>query len=359
MEVAPGSRARSVPGVPWVSARGRAVSGDPLRDQEARLLAEIPELPEMRELTLQDRALIEGLLSGAEPDTSELTFTNLFIWRHAYGLRLSRAHGALCIFAWSADPEDSFLLPPLSVGARCSDRAGDLATSREAAPGDGAAVVEAALRHLAAAGRDAKLSRVSAAQLERLGISAERFTIEPDRDNWDYVYLVRDLVELSGDKYHQKRNHIAQFRAAHDFEYRALTPDLIAGCERLQDLWCDEKHCDLSATLRAESRAVKEALRSLEQLGAVGGCIVIDGRVEAFTLGEPLNRDTVTIHLEKANAAYHGLYQVINQQFLERQWRDFTYVNRQQDLGVEGLRRAKVSYHPHHMIEKYVVRLKG
>jgi len=294
----------------------------------------------MREFALEDRALVEGLLARERPDTSELTFTNLFIWRHAYGLRLGQVQGALCFFAWRSDPADSFLLPPLSA---------------ENAP----AVIEAALKHLAENGHDAKLCRISTAQLERLGVTSERFAIEPDPDNWDYVYSVRDLVQLEGDKYHQKRNHIAQFRSEYDFEYRPLTPDLVAGCEEVQDLWCDEKHCDLYASLRAEARAVKEALRNLERLSAVGGCILIQGKVEAFTLGEPLTDDTVTIHLEKANAAFHGLYQVINQQFLEHQWQDFAYVNRQQDVGVEGLRKAKLSYHPHHMVQKHIVRLKG
>lgn len=299
----------------------------------------VPALPQMRELKLDDRALIEGLLAREPRDASELTFTNLFIWRDAYSLRLSQADGALLMFSWRADAEDSFLLPPL--GAR-----------------DGAAVVEAGLRHLRESGHDPKLGRVSAAQLGRLGITAERFDLQPDRDNWDYVYLVRDLVELAGEKYHGKRNHVAQFMAENrDWEYRRLTPDLVAGCEAVQDLWCDEKHCDLYSSLRAEARAVKEALRNLDRLSAIGGCIVIAGKVEAFTLGEPLNEDTVTIHLEKANAAFHGLYQVINQQFLKREWQRFTYVNRQQDLGVEGLRKAKESYRPHHMVEKYVVRL--
>jgi hypothetical protein len=304
-------------------------------------MQEVPELPDMRELTLDDRALIEDALAREPPDTSELTFTNLFIWRHAYELQLSQVDGALCVFSWRADPEDSFLLPPLLAA-------------------DGAAVVEKALRHLHANGHDPKLTRVSTAQLQRLGITDRRFSVEPDRDNWDYVYSVRDLVELAGDRYHRKRNHIAQFRAEHDdWEYRPLTPDLVPACEELQDLWCDEKHCDLTATLHAESRAVKEALRNLDRLSAVGGCILVNGKVEAFTLGEPLNGDTVTIHIEKANAAFHGLYQVINQQFLAHQWRDFAYVNRQQDLGVQGLRKAKESYYPHHIVEKHVVRLKA
>lgn len=300
----------------------------------------VPGLPEMREITLEDRALIEEAIGPEGSDGSEFTFTNLFVWRHAYQLQLSRLDGAVCIFAWKSDPEDSFLLPPLL------------------AP-DGADTVERALRHMEQNGHDPKLARASTAQLEKLGITGQRFTIEADRDSWDYVYRVRDLVDLPGNAYHDKRNHIAQFAAKDEFEYRPLTPDLAPACQELQDLWCDEKHCDMVSALRAEARAVKESLESLDELRAVGGCIVVEGKVQAFALGEPLSPDTVVIHIEKANPAFHGLYQVINQQFLEHEWQDYTYVNREQDLGVRGLRKAKESYNPHHMVEKHTVRLKG
>ena len=99
-------------------------------------------------------------------------------------------------------------------------------------------------------------------------------------------------------------------------------------------------------------------LENLEPLGVVGGCIEVNGKVEAFTLGELLNPETVVIHIEKANAAFHGLYQVINQQFLEQTWQHARYVNREQDLGLPGLRKAKESYHPHHLVEKFAVTLR-
>lgn len=300
----------------------------------------VPALPETRELTLEDRGWLDGLFDRERGGISEFTFTNLFIWRHAYGLRLAQVDGAVCLFSWRSDPADSFLLPPLRAG-------------------DAPAVAEAGLRHLQQNGHDPKLCRISEAQLERLGIGGERFSIEEDRANWDYVYPVRDLIELPGNQYHDKRNHIAQFRAEHQFEYRPLTPDLVPACEALQDEWCDEKHCDLVATLRADARSVKEALRHLDLLRAVGGCILVAGKVEAFALGEPLGEDTVVIHIEKANPAFHGLYQVINQQFLEHQWQSYAYVNREQDLDVPGLRRAKQSYNPHHMVKKCVVRMKA
>ncbi|MDP2970069.1 MAG: phosphatidylglycerol lysyltransferase domain-containing protein, partial [Deltaproteobacteria bacterium] len=97
--------------------------------------------------------------------------------------------------------------------------------------------------------------------------------------------------------------------------------------------------------------------RGIFSNGVKGGVILIDGKVEAFTLGEPFNSDTVVIHIEKANPAFEGLYSVINQTFLESHWSGFTYVNREQDLGEEGLRKAKESYFPHRMINKYTIGL--
>ncbi len=298
-------------------------------------MTDIPTFPDMRPITLDDRGAIQAVLREEPPQQSELTFTNLLMWRDAHQLRLSRLDEALAIFSWRADPEDSFVFPPLGSG--------------------NADAVRQCLGHLAANGHAAVMSRATRQDLDRLGVTEDDFAIEPDRDNWDYVYLVQDLISLSGNRYHGKRNHIEQFRSQHEFRYLPLTPDLVPACQELQDRWCDEKHCDLVATLRAEARAVKEVLESLDALGVTGGCIEMEGQVEALSLGELLNEDTVVIHIEKANAAFHGLYQVINQQFLGNSWPRVRYVNREQDLGVEGLRRAKESYHPDHMVEKFRV----
>jgi len=298
----------------------------------------LPQLPEMRPLTLEDRELFRGLFAARPPQQSEFTFTNLFVWREAYSLRIARLDDAILVFSWRADPEDSFLFPPLGDANEDTVRAG--------------------LRALAEAGHDAKLARATRADLDRLGLTEDGYQIVSDRAQWDYVYRVPDLIALRGNKYHDKRNHLEQFLREHEYAYRPLTPDLAPACKALHDRWCDEKHCDLYATLRAEVRAVKEVLDHLEELGAVGGCLEIEGRLEAFTLGELLDPETVVIHIEKANAVYHGLYQLINQQFLAQQWAMIPFVNREQDLGLEGLRKAKESYNPYHMVEKFEVRLK-
>jgi hypothetical protein len=178
---------------------------------------------------------------------------------------------------------------------------------------------------------------------------------ELDRSQCDYVYLVQDLVELKGRKYHRKRNHIKQFQEKYSYRYIPLTPEWVPQCLQLEAEWCDLRHCEASPGLRNESLAVKEGFTHFEKLGVKGGAILINEKVEAFTLGDPLNPETVVIHIEKANPAYEGLYPTINQAFLEHQWSGYAYANREQDLGEEGLRKAKESYFPHHMVNKYSI----
>jgi hypothetical protein len=123
----------------------------------------------------------------------------------------------------------------------------------------------------------------------------------------------------------------------------------------MQEAWCQFRECVEKADLLAEDFAVREALTCYEELGYQGGAIVINSAVEAFSLGEPLNEDTAVIHIEKANPEIPGLYAAINQLFCLNTWSNFTYINREQDMGSEGLRKAKESYYPRHMVDKYTL----
>jgi hypothetical protein len=123
----------------------------------------------------------------------------------------------------------------------------------------------------------------------------------------------------------------------------------------MQETWCQLKKCEEDPGLLMEDYAIYQALTHLDELDLQGGAIIIDDKIEAFTLGEPLNQDTAVIHIEKANPDIPGLYAAINQLFCSNAWSHMTYVNREQDLGIEGLRTAKQSYSPHHMVNKYIV----
>ena len=202
---------------------------------------------------------------------------------------------------------------------------------------------------------DARICRVSDDFIEK-HLDKNRYTIVEDRDNSDYVYLAQELAELPGNKFHKKKNHVNKFLKNYQFEYRRLDGELVERVLQMQEQWCELKDCLTNPNLLAEDRAVYEALTNHSSLGFTGGAILIDSKVEAFTLGERLNSDTAVIHIEKANPEIPGLYAAINRFFCEDALLEFTYVNREQDLGVEGLRKAKQSYQPHHMVKKFTLK---
>ena len=296
----------------------------------------VPTFPQFKDLTLEDKPLCDQVFNHFPSQISEFTFTNLFIWRHAYQIKISRLQNFLCLL--SEQRESSFFFPPMGEG-------------------DVIECYQGLLQYLGGKATLPKIVRVPEAAVEQMDWKTSGMKAELDRSQCDYVYLTQDLIELKGRKYHRKRNHIKQFQEKYSYQYIPLTPEWIPQCLQLETEWCDLRHCEVSPGLLNESVAIKEAFTHFEELGVKGGAILINGKVEAFTLGDPLNSETVVIHIEKANPAYEGLYPTINQAFLENQWSGYTYVNREQDLGEEGLRKAKESYFPHHLVNKYVVTL--
>src|SRR4030065_1572607 len=296
----------------------------------------VPEFPQLKDLTLEDKPLCDQLFNQFPPQISEFTFTNLFIWRQAYQIKISRLQNFLCLL--SEREGSSFFFPPIGEG-------------------DVIECYQSLLQYLRGKGIPPKIVRVPEAVVAEIDWKSSCMKADLDRNQSDYVYLTQDLTELKDRKYHRKRNHIKQFQEKYSYQYIPLPPEWIPQCLQLETEWCDLRQCEASPGLLNESLAIKEAFTHYGELGVKGGAILINAKVEAFTLGDPLNPETVVIHIEKANAAYEGLYPTINQAFLEHQWSGYTYVNREQDLGEEGLRKAKESYFPHHMINKYTVTL--
>ncbi len=298
------------------------------------LWKKVPEFPQFKEFSLEEKPLLEEAFIKFPPVVSEFTFTNLFIWRHAYQIKISRLKDFICLLS---DQEAlSFFFPPIGEGDRIE-------------------CFRSLLQHLEKSGISPKIARVPESAIAQIDWDGTGMRADLDRDQSDYIYLTEDLIKLQGRKYHRKRNHIKQFKEKYSYEYVSLTPEWISECLRLETEWCDLRHCEAVPGLANESVAIKETLTHYDQLKMKGGAILIDGKLEAFTLGEPLNPETVVIHIEKANPAFEGLYPLINQAFLEKEWSEYLYVNREQDLGEEGLRKAKESYFPNRMIHKYTI----
>ncbi len=301
-------------------------------------MTDAPFFPRFKPLGLEDRALIAERLRAYQPETSELTFTNLFIWRRHYGLEWSLS-GDMLLLACAPGNEHPFCLPPIGPAPRRETVRELLSWLREARQAPAPFIARA----------DERLVRELSGNPE--------FSIEPQREHFDYRYTSADLIQLAGRKYHGKKNHLNKFRSAYRFVYEPMTREHVPACLEFQDTWCNCNRCEDDMNLMHEWDAVKEVLGAFDQLGVQGGVIMVEGVVEAFTLGELLNNETAVVHIEKANARIPGLYSVINQQFCEHAWSSVPFINREQDLGDNGLRQAKLSYHPDRLVEKYVIRL--
>jgi hypothetical protein len=299
----------------------------------------LPEYPNFREIRLEDAAIFNEYFHKHPPLISEYTFTNLFMWRNYYHFTWTLWNQLLCIMAHH--PEHiPFFLPPI----------GDTFTRD---------CIINCIKYLRSKGFPGEVQRIPEALVDKNFKDAQEFDVMLDRNNSDYVYLKDDLIRLPGNRYHRKKNQINQFKKKYTFQYQPLTLELVQQCLTLESHWCDLKHCDQVPSLSGEEQAIHDALSNMHILNFKGGAIFIDGKIEAFSLGERLNENTAVIHIEKANPAFEGLNQTLSQMFTEQACSSFVYINREQDLGEGGLRQAKLSYHPHHFINKYIVRLKG
>lgn len=187
-----------------------------------------------------------------------------------------------------------------------------------------------------------------------------RFEIEFERDIADYIYESEKLISLSGKKLHAKRNHINKFKATHEnWSYETMTEDNLEECFQMALRWRNGNGCDEDSEKNAEMCVTLNSLRLFKELGLTGGLLRVDGKIVAFSLGEAINEDTFVVHIEKAYSEVEGAYTMINQQFVEHELvGHYKYVNREDDVGVEGLRKAKLSYKPVFMVEKGIVTLK-
>ena len=297
-----------------------------------------PAFPDFKRLTLEDRPVLHPRLWAYQPETSELTFTNLYLWRSYYQYEWCLLEGCLILLAHAPD-RHAFVLPPVCEATNADVVYRVLSWMRDAL-GIERPRVERADDRLAEALKD-----------------DARFHVLETRDHFDYVYRTEDLARLAGRRYSAKRNHINQFRRYYQHEYRPVTPDLVGECIALAEVWCEQRLCEEDLSLQHEFGGIKAALENLEALEFDGGAILVEGKVQAFALGEILNRDTAVIHIEKANPDFKGIYPRMTQAYAERWLGEVSFLNLEQDLGEPGLRRAKQSYHPDHLVPKYEISL--
>jgi hypothetical protein len=288
----------------------------------------------LKMLSIEDKPIFDDFFRSDPPEASEYTFTNLFMWRKKYHPSWTVIDNCLVIIM-NPNNEKSFGLFPMGLGDKRS-----------------------ALRNLKNLliefSGQSVISRVESRMVNRF-VDGSEFEIDFDRDNSDYVYLAEHLRSLPGNRYHKKKNHLNRFKKKWGYRFLCFDEPLIENVLQLQEDWCEFKDCNGSTDLIYEDQAVLEALKNYRVLGFKGGAILIDGKVEAFSFGEMLNPETAVIHIEKANPEIPELYTAINQMFAMNVWSESKFINREQDLGLTGLRKAKESYYPDHMVEKCVL----
>lgn len=185
----------------------------------------------------------------------------------------------------------------------------------------------------------------------------DNFLLVPDRDGQDYVYSIDDLADLKGRKFQRKRNHFNRFRAAHqDYTIEPITQENMQVVQELVAHWYDYHTANGGGDYLLEKVAIGRAFRHYEALGMEGILLRIDGEPIAMTMGSFLSQDTMDVHFEKAREDIDGAYAAINSEFaryIRLKYPDVRYLDREDDMGLEGLRKAKTSYNPHHMVEKF------
>ena len=296
---------------------------------------------EISEISIYDKEFFDNYFKNADLELSEINFTNFFIWRDYYKIRYCVINNFLFILSFIED-KTPFSFFPIGDYSNSEDLKTAIYTARDYFRGMEQQLV---------------FCRVAAEQvaaLEGLGLD---YTVKEDRDNFDYVYYVQKLSTLSGKKLDGKRNHINKLKKLHTYEYEEISDKNISVCKDILERWYMQRNYSENASLVAERKANLILIDNFKLLDVKGAIIKIDGKPEAFTFGEKLNDNTVVIHAEKANAEIDGIYPLINQQFLVNQWSGFEYVNREQDLGIEGLRKAKLSYNPARLVEKFTINL--
>jgi hypothetical protein len=268
----------------------------------------------------------------------ERSFTDIMLWQYRYRVEYVVDDDFLCIRSHSHDGSLSYFFPigEGDVYTCLVNLIDDFEYYKHSKPGLTLFKMQA-------------LTKNQKAKLEKF--FPNRFVINPAKDQYDYVYHIQNLINLTGAAYHSKKNHINRFKRSYQYKYETLSIDNI---EILLSCY-DRFYSDTQVTnLHYEQQGLNFLLNHYQELNYDGGLLFVDDELTAFTLGEQLSSDMFVIHIEKANRAYLGAYQMINQLFLINNCKDFHYVNRANDAGVPSLAKAKLSYHPSFFIMKYI-----
>ena len=284
----------------------------------------------------EDEDWINSCIAVSGTMASDASFANIYLLRNKYSTKISRY-------------KDFIIRKYSGKGARCG-------YTFPLGKGDVAKALAEIEKDAKECGERLQFAFVTEEQKEVLeNAMPARFCYSSDAGDSDYIYLRSELASLSGKAYHKKKNHFSKFvRTYPDYKYYEIGACNIYDAQKVADAWYYEHLQDEDASQLAEYKAIKEALDNFEELGLIGGIIYVNDSPCAMTIASKINENTVDVHFEKAVGEYalNGGYAAINKLFSEK-LDGVTWLNREEDIGIEGLRKAKLSYRPKIMLKKY------
>lgn len=290
-------------------------------------------------VSLEDKEEVLKYLEGNPYCNCDYSFGNLYNWGFMYQTSVAFHKGMMIVRFNSKETGRTAFLTPIGDG--------NLAEVMR----DMEACLEDSDQHLTLmAVQDSALEAIEATNPTDIHVIN-------NRDNADYLYDREKLETLSGKKLQSKRNHINKFKRLYpDYQYEEITKANAAECAELYNVWYEET--EDSEGMEEERIMVRRALEEHDKIGLRGGCIRVDGKIIAFTLGMQISPHCFGVHIEKADTEYDGSFTIINQEFVKHLPEQYERVNREEDLGLPGLRRAKLSYNPMKILDKRTVVLR-
>lgn len=294
-------------------------------------------------LTLEDKEIIEKYIDKSKLDSYEYLFSSLYMWRKLNNIKYAVLDDVL-IIEKNEEGKGTFY-------AQFFGYKKDNLTS---------IIDELIKRNLEFTDRDYLFGDVGDEFVDDLKKYTD-FSIDivEDIDDSEYIYNTQDLIELKGKKYHSKKNHVNSFLKTYSYDIKTINNENVkSDCMDLLHKWHEEVAVTVDKEMLMEIDAIKDLFRELHFFDLNSIAIYVDGDLAGFAVGEKVNDKMALIHVERGEIAYKGIYAFLNKQFLVESFQDTEFVNRQEDTGNEGLRKAKKSYHPEKMIKKYLVKLK-
>lgn len=291
---------------------------------------------EFKPITLNDKEVITSFTLPGDYRNCDFSFANMCSWRFLYDSEYALVEGFLVIRFLIEDKTRHAYMMPVGQG------------------GDLKKVIGLLEKDALFYGHPLLLLGITPdASKELEAAMPGEFRYIPERNYFDYIYLREDLVNLIGKRYQPKRNHINKFKKLYPYTYMPITPELVDECLELECKWYKANRTEEDREeLSYERRSITYALQHFNELGLTGGAICQDHQIIAFSFGMPINHNTFGVHIEKADTRYEGIYALINQEFAAHLPEQYTYINREEDLGIAGLRKAKLSYYPYELLEK-------